>query len=153
MCFYQYLAFDFTQWEWWLVMVVSILLLTLVLYLSVRIICGRKKLDGGYFLRLFLVSILLIVAVEAVAAALAALADPLVLSSMFYVFLTIGFILVIRYLLTVPAVLPHAATGDKYWQWSLWITVISLFLILAIALAVYYVSNAFGHPIHIFIPG
>jgi len=134
-------------------MVVSILLLTLVLYLSVRIICGRKKLDGGYFLRLFLVSILLIVAVEAVAAALAALADPLVLSSMFYVFLTIGFILVIRYLLTVPAVLPHAATGDKYWQWSLWITVISLFLILAIALAVYYVSNAFGHPIHIFIPG
>ncbi|MHA1123794.1 MAG: hypothetical protein ACTSUW_06520 [Candidatus Heimdallarchaeota archaeon] len=147
------MAFDFTQWEWWLVMVVSILLLTLVLYLSVRIICGRKKLDGGYFLRLFLVSILLIVAVEAVAAALAALADPLVLSSMFYVFLTIGFILVIRYLLTVPAVLPHAATGDKYWQWSLWITVISLFLILAIALAVYYVSNAFGHPIHIFIPG
>ena len=133
-------------------MVVSILLLTLVLYISVRIICGRKKLDGGYFLRLFLVSILLIVAVEAVAAALAALADPLVLSSMFYVFLTIGFILVIRYLLTVPQVLPHAASGDKYWQWSLWITVISLFLILAIALAVYYISNAFGHPIHIFIP-
>lgn len=134
-------------------MVLSILLLTLVLYLSVRLICGRKKLDGGYFLRLFLVSLLLIVAVEAVAAALAALTNPLVLSSMFYVFLTVGFILVIRYLLTVPAVLPHAATGDKYWQWSIWITLISLFLILAIAYAVYYVSNAFGHPIHIFLPG
>lgn len=134
-------------------MVLSILLLTLVLYISVRLICGRKKLDGGYFLRLFLVSLLLIVAVEAVARVLAALTDPLIFTSMFYVFLTVGFILVIRYLLTVPAVLPHAATGDKYWQWSIWITLISLFLILAIAYAVHFISDAFGHPIHIFIHG
>jgi hypothetical protein len=69
---------------------------------------------------------------------------------MFYVFLTIGFILVIRYLLTVPAVLPHAASQDKYWGWSLIITVISLILILAIAYAVYYISNG---NIRIFVPG
>ena len=72
---------------------------------------------------------------------------------MFYIFLTIGFILVIRYLLTVPAVLPHAASGDKYWQWSIWITVIALFLILAIAYAVYFISDQFGPPIVIFVPG
>jgi hypothetical protein len=142
------------SWEWWLIMVISILLLTLVLYLSVRLICGRKKLDGGYFLRLFLVSILLIVAVEAVAEALAALTNVFIYASMFYVFLTIGFILVIRYLITVPAVLPHAASGDKYWQWAIWITLISLFLILAIAAAVYYISNAItGDGIVIFAPG
>ncbi|NHJ41246.1 MAG: hypothetical protein FK731_14535 [Asgard group archaeon] len=142
------------SWEWWLIMVISILLLTLVLYLSVRIICGRKKLDGGYFLRLFLVSILLIVAVEAVAEALAALTNFFIYASMFYVFLTIGFILVIRYLITVPAVLPQAASGDKYWQWAIWITLISLFLILAIAAAVYYISNAItGDGIVIFAPG
>ncbi|NHJ31780.1 MAG: hypothetical protein FK732_02850 [Asgard group archaeon] len=146
------MAFDFTSWEWWLIMVITLLLLTLVLYLSVRLICGRKKLDGGYFLRLFLVSLLLVVAVEAVAAALAALASIVTISSMFYVFLTVGFILVIRYLLTVPAVLPHAASGDKYWQWSIWITLISLFLILAIAFGVYYISGLFGPPIIIFVP-
>ncbi len=134
-------------------MVITLLLLTLVLYLSVRIICGRKKLDGGYFLRLFLVSLLLVVAVEAVAQVLAELTSIFVLSSMFYVFLTVGFILVIRYLLTVPAVLPHAATGDKYWQWSIWITMISLFLILAIAYGIYFISDAIGDPIVIFVPG
>lgn len=134
-------------------MVITLLLLTLVLYLSVRIICGRKKLDGGYFLRLFLVSLLLVVAVEAVAQVLAELTSLFVLSSMFYVFLTVGFILVIRYLLTVPAVLPHAATGDKYWQWSIWITLISLFLILAIAYGIYFISDAIGDPIVIFVPG
>jgi hypothetical protein len=134
-------------------MVITLLLLTLVLYLSVRIICGRKKLDGGYFLRLFLVSLLLVVAVEAVAQVLAELTSIFVLSSMFYVFLTIGFILVIRYLLTVPAVLPHAASGDKYWQWSIWITMISLFLILAIAYGIYFISDAIGDPIVIFVPG
>ena len=145
------LAFD--DWRWWLIMVITLLLLTLVLYLSVRLICGRKKFDFSYFLRLFLVALILVVAVEAVAQALAALVDLFVLSSMFYIFLTIGFILVIRYLLTVPAVLPHAATGDKYWQWALWITVISLFLILAIAYAVYFISDAIGNPIVIFVPG
>jgi len=123
------------------------------MYLSVRIICGRKKLDAGYFFRLFFVSILLVVAVEAVAQGLSMLTDLFLLSSMFYIFLTIGFILVIRYLVTVPAVLPHAASGDKYWQWSIWITVISLFLILAIAYIIFLISNATGTPIYIFIPG
>ena len=144
---------QFTQWYWWLVMVISILLLTLVLYISVRLVCGRKKLDGGYFLRLFLVALILVVAVEAVAQAISALLDLLILSTMFYVILTVGFILVIRYLITVPAVLPLAASGDKYWQWSIWITVISLFFILAIAYAIYLISNAAGQPIYIFVPG
>jgi len=143
----------FNDWRWWLIMVITLLLLTLALYLSVRLICGRKKFDFSYFLRLFLVALILVVAVEAVAQALSYLTSLFVLSSMFYIFLTIGFILVIRYLLTVPAVLPHAASGDKYWQWSLWITVISLFIILAIAYGIYFISGLFGSPIVIFIPG
>jgi len=148
------MAFEnFNLWYYWLILIVSLLLLTLVLYLSIRFICGRKKLDAGYFFRLFFVSIILLVGVEAVAQALASLTDLFMLSTMFYIFLTIGFILVIRYLLTVPAVLPHAASGDKYWQWSIWITIISLFLILAIAYIVYLISNAFGSPLYIFVPG
>ncbi|NHJ85055.1 MAG: hypothetical protein FK734_06305 [Asgard group archaeon] len=150
------MAFEFfSDWKWWLIMVISILLLTLVLYLSIRLICGRKKFDGGYFLRLFLVSILLIVGVEAVAQALAAITSPITLDSMFYIFLTIGFILVIRYLLMVPAVLPHAESGDKYWQWAIWNTVVSLFLILAIGYIVFAISHAFNpsEPIYIFVPG
>ena len=149
------MAFEnFNLWYYWLILVVSLLLLTLALYLGVRIICGRKKLDAGYFFRLFFVSIILLVAVEAVAQALATITDILVFSTMFYIFLTIGFILVIRYLLMVPAVLPHAAgSGDKYWQWSIWITIISLFLILAIAYIIYAISSAFGQPLYIFVPG
>lgn len=149
------MAFEnFNLWYYWLILVVSLLLLTLALYLGVRIICGRKKLDAGYFFRLFFISIILLVAVEAVAQALATITDILVFSTMFYIFLTIGFILVIRYLLMVPAVLPHAAgSGDKYWQWSIWITIISLFLILAIAYIIYAISSAFGQPLYIFVPG
>ncbi|MHA1629107.1 MAG: hypothetical protein ACTSXO_05665 [Candidatus Heimdallarchaeota archaeon] len=149
------MAFEnFNLWYYWLILVVSLLLLTLALYLGVRIICGRKKLDASYFFRLFFVSIILLVAVEAVAQALATITDILVFSTMFYIFLTIGFILVIRYLLMVPAVLPHAAgSGDKYWQWSIWITIISLFLILAIAYIIYAISSAFGQPLYIFVPG
>jgi hypothetical protein len=131
-------------------MIISLLLLTLVLYVSVRLICGRKKLDTGYFLRLFLVSILILVVVEAVAQALAALTDLLILSTMFYIFITIGIILVIRYLITVPAVLPRASSDEKYWQWSLIITVISMFFILAIAYAAYFIS---GGNVVIFVPG
>ena len=149
------MAFEnFNLWYYWLILVVSLLLLTLALYLGVRIICGRKKLDAGYFFRLFFISIILLVAVEAVAQALATITDIFVFSTMFYIFLTIGFILVIRYLLMVPAVLPHAAgSGDKYWQWSIWITIISLFLILAIAYIIYAISSAFGQPLYIFVPG
>jgi len=140
------------KWWYWLILVISILLLTLVLYITVRLICGRKKLDGGYFLRLFLVSILLIVGIEALAGALTALTDIFTLSSMFMVFVTILFIIVIRYLITVPAVLPVSSSGEKYWQWSIWITLVSLFFLLAIALGVYYLSDALGDPIVLFTP-
>lgn len=140
------------QWYYWLILVLSILLMTLVLYLTVRLVCGRKKLDGGYFLRLFLVSILLIVVVEAVAQAVDSIVFFLI-SSIGYILVTIGFILVIRYLITVPAVLPHAVSGDKYWQWSIIITIVSIVFMLLIATVVFFISDAIGDPIYIFAPG
>lgn len=149
---------NINSWEWWLVIVISILVTTLVLYLSMRFICGRKRLDAGYFFRLFIVSIILIVGVVAIAELLNFLVNlggafQYNFAPMFYVFITIGFIIVIRYLLTVPSVIPYKDySSDKYWQWSIWITIISLFMIFLIAFLVYIISNAFGHPIYLLTP-
>jgi hypothetical protein len=136
----------FEDWVWILILVIELLIVTLVLYLSMRFICGRKKLDGGYFMRLLLVSLILVVGVTAVAYAISALTNAF--APMFYVFLTIGFILVIRYLLTTPSVIPyHGHSPEKYWQWTLWLTVITLLLIFLINFLVVEISSALGNPI------
>ncbi|HUT81132.1 MAG TPA: hypothetical protein VMZ29_08010 [Candidatus Bathyarchaeia archaeon] len=137
----------FEDWYWLLILIVEILLLTLILYLSMRIITARKKLDASYFFRLFFVSIILAFGVTAVALALTYLTS-LIFAPMFYVFLTIGFIIIIRYLLTTPQVIPNTAySSDKYWQWSLWITVISLVFIF---LVVFLVDLLSGGSINLF---
>lgn len=138
----------FENWAWILILVIEILVVTLVLYLSMRFICGRKRLDGGYFMRLLLVAIILAVGVTAIAYAVNAITS--VFAPMFYVFLTVGFILVIRYLLTTPAVIPYREhSADKYWQWSIWITLLSLAMIFLIAFLVELISDAIGQPIDI----
>ncbi|MBD3191683.1 MAG: hypothetical protein GF308_13630 [Candidatus Heimdallarchaeota archaeon] len=138
----------FENWAWILILVIEILVVTLVLYLSMRFICGRKRLDGSYFMRLLLVAIILAVGVTAIAYAVNQITS--VFAPMFYVFLTVGFILVIRYLLTTPAVIPyHEHSADKYWQWSIWITLLSLVMIFLIAFLVELISDAIGQPIDI----
>ncbi|MCK5158524.1 MAG: hypothetical protein KAR08_05180, partial [Candidatus Heimdallarchaeota archaeon] len=117
----------FEDWAWILILVIEILIITLVLYLSMRFITGRKKLGASYFFRLFFVSIILAVGVSAIAYAISAVTNQFASAPMFYVFLTVGFIIVIRYLLTTPAVIPYRDhSADKYWQWSIWMTIISL---------------------------
>ncbi|MHA1211492.1 MAG: hypothetical protein ACTSSH_03430 [Candidatus Heimdallarchaeota archaeon] len=131
----------FEDWYWLLILIVEVLVLTLVLYLSMRIITGRKKLDASYFFRLFFISIILAFGVTAVAQALTYLTH-LIFAPMFYVFLTIGFIIVIRYLLTTPQVIPHTGhSADKYWQWSLWMTMISLIFIFLVVFLVDLISG------------
>ncbi|MCK5046256.1 MAG: hypothetical protein KAS22_06730 [Candidatus Heimdallarchaeota archaeon] len=131
----------FSDWYWLLILIVEILVVTLVLYVSMRLICGRKKLDASYFFRLFFVSLLLCVGVTAVANALL-LFTASFYAPMFYVFLTIGFIFIIRYLLTTPVVIPHQShSADKYWQWSIWMTIISLAIIFLIIFLVDIISG------------
>ena len=146
------MAFEnLAQWETWLVIVIQVLIMILVLYLSMRIITGKRKFTGGYFLRLLLVSILLVVVLVAVAGAIDyVITIAGIFGSMFYILMTIGFILIIRYLLCIPNVVP-AQSDEKFWQWSLWITVIAIFFLLLIAFVVYFISNALGHPIQ-FVP-
>ncbi|TFG01719.1 MAG: hypothetical protein EU542_06500 [Promethearchaeota archaeon] len=137
----------FEDWAFWLILVIELLLVTLVLYLSMRFICNRKKLDGSYFFRLFGVALILVIGVVAVALAIDQLTG-FMFAPMFYVFLTIGFILVIRYLLTTPAVIPYREYSlEKYWHWAIWITIISLLLIFLINFLVELISDALGHPI------
>lgn len=130
------------QWETWLVVVIQILIMILVLYLSMRIITGRRRFTSGYFFRLLLVSILLVVVLVAVAGAIDFVVTAAgIFGSMFYILMTIGFILIIRYLLCIPNVVP-SQSDEKFWQWSLWITVISIFFLLLIAFVVYFISDA-----------
>lgn len=141
----------FEDWIWALILIIEILVVTLALYLSMRFITGRKKLDGGYFMRLLLVAIILAVGVTAIAMAINAVANlGFNFAPMFYVFLTIGFIIVIRYLLTTPQVIPYRGdSADKYWQWSIWMTIISLLIIFLIAFLVELISGALGNQIDI----
>lgn len=132
----------FEDWAWILILVIEILIITLVLYISMRFICGRKKLDASYFFRLLFVSIILAIGVSAIAYAISAVTNQFASAPMFYVFLTIGFIIVIRYLLTTPVVIPYRDySTDKYWQWSIWMTIISLLIIFVIEFLVRMISG------------
>ncbi|MEA2070813.1 MAG: hypothetical protein U9O98_05925 [Asgard group archaeon] len=138
----------FEDWVVWLILAIELLIVTLVLYFSMRFITARKKLDGSYFFRLLGVSLILVVGVTAVAYAVDVLTQSF--APMFYVFLTIGFILVIRYLLTTPAVIPYRGHSvENYWQWSIWISVIALFMIFLINFLVEIISGALGNPIDV----
>ncbi|NHJ47110.1 MAG: hypothetical protein FK733_04910 [Asgard group archaeon] len=131
----------FEDWAWILILIIEILVLTLVMYLSVRLICGRKKLNAEYFFRLLIVAIILAVGVTAIANAIQALSGTFY-APMFYIILTIGFILVIRYLITTPAVLPHTGhSADKYWQWAIWISIITLLFLFLIIFLVDIISG------------
>ena len=51
-----------------ILLVIGLILTALVLYISVRIIAGKKNLDAGYFLKLFLVALIIYVALIAIVA-------------------------------------------------------------------------------------
>ena len=51
-----------------ILLVIGLILTALVLYISVRIIAGKKDLDAGYFLKLFLVALIIYVALIAIVA-------------------------------------------------------------------------------------
>ena len=142
------ISINFGQWEWWLVIVISVLVLTLTLYLSMRFVTGRKKLTAGYFFRIFFISIILLVGLVAVAEAIAqVLTLGFSFAPMFYILMTLGFVLIIRYFLTTPAVIPyHEGSSDKYWQWAMWITVISILLLFLIAFLVELISGLIIDP-------
>ncbi len=142
------ISLNLNSWEWWLIIVISILLLTLTLYLSMRFVTGRKKLTFGYFLRIFLISIVLLIGLVAVAEAIAQVLNlGYHFAPMFYILMTMGFILIIRYFLTNSTVIPyHEGSSDKYWQWSMWVTLISIILLFIIAFLVELISGLIIDP-------
>ncbi|MHA1557799.1 MAG: hypothetical protein ACTSPM_12810 [Candidatus Heimdallarchaeota archaeon] len=142
------ISINFDSWEWWLIIVISVLVLTLTLYLSMRFVTGRKKLTVGYFFRIFLISIVLLIGLVAVAEAIAqVLTLGYQFAPMFYILMTIGFILIIRYFLTNSTVIPyHDGSSDKYWQWAMWITLISILLLFLIAFLLELISGLFMDP-------
>ena len=56
-------------------LLVGLILTALVLYLAVRIIAGKKDLDGGYFVKLFLVALIIYIALIAISAVIGILGD------------------------------------------------------------------------------
>ncbi len=143
------ISINFDSWEWWLIIVISVLLLTLTLYLSMRFVTGRKKLTIGYFFRILLISIVLLIGLVAVAEAIAqVLTLGYQFAPMFYILMTMGFILIIRYFLTNSTVIPyHDGSSDKYWQWSMWVTLISILLLFLIVFLVELISGLIGEPL------
>jgi len=143
------ISLNFDSWEWWLIIVISVLLLTLTLYLSMRFVTGRKKLTIGYFFRILLISIVLLIGLVAVAEAIAqVLTLGYQFAPMFYILMTMGFILIIRYFLTNSTVIPyHDGSSDKYWQWSMWVTLISILLLFLIVFLVELISGLIGEPL------
>ena len=59
---------DFGDTTQLILLIIGLILTALVLYLAVRIIAGKKNLDGGYFIKLFLVALIIYVAVIAISA-------------------------------------------------------------------------------------
>ena len=64
---------DFNDTTSLILLIIGLILTALVLYLAVRIIAGKKGLDGGYFIKLFLIAVVIYIALIAIAAVIGAL--------------------------------------------------------------------------------
>lgn len=122
---------DLTDLTTWILLIIAIILVAIILYISARLIAGKKETETGYILRLLLVSLIVVVLVAvvigSVIGALGRLDPTNIFSSaaaqLIPVLIYLAIVYLIKYLL-----IPEKGDVTK-WNASIWIGVITLFLI------------------------
>ncbi|MHA1975619.1 MAG: hypothetical protein ACW98I_01830 [Candidatus Hodarchaeales archaeon] len=119
---------DFSDVETLLLLLIAIVLVTIILYIGARLIAGKKDSDTGYIIRLVLIAIIIVILVAVVIGAIVSAVSPLpFVSTAAYQLVPVLIYLAIVYLLKY-LLIPEKADSTN-WHASIWIAVITLFLI------------------------
>ncbi|MHA1973536.1 MAG: hypothetical protein ACTSW1_11115 [Candidatus Hodarchaeales archaeon] len=111
-----------------ILLIISIILLAIILYLGTRLIAGKKETDTGYIIRLLLVAAIIVILVALVIGAIVGVVSSIpfvneAAARMVPVLIFVAIVYLIKYLL-----IPEKGEVTK-WNASIWIGVISLFLV------------------------
>ncbi|MHA1226162.1 MAG: hypothetical protein ACTSPV_05400 [Candidatus Hodarchaeales archaeon] len=137
---------DFSDPVTLILLIISVILLAIILYLGTRLIAGKKETDTGYIIRLLLVSTIIVILVALVIGAVVGVVASIpfvneAVARLVPVLIFVAIVYLIKYLL-----IPEKGEVTK-WNASIWIAVISLFLVYlfnAITLELFNTTIIFG---------
>ncbi|MFX0172134.1 MAG: hypothetical protein ACFE9L_09450 [Candidatus Hodarchaeota archaeon] len=117
-----------------ILLIIAIILVTIILYIGARLIAGKKETETGYILRLLLVAVIIVLLVAIVIGAIIGAIgrlDPTRIFSgaaaqLIPVLVYLAIVFLIKFLL-----IPERSEVTK-WSASIWIAVLTLFLIYVI---------------------
>jgi hypothetical protein len=117
-----------------ILLIIAIILVAIILYIGARLIAGKKETETGYILRLLLVAIIIVLLVAIVIGAIIGAIDQLDPTNIFSgaaaqlvpVLVYLAIVFLIKLLL-----IPERSEVTK-WSASIWIAVLTLFLIYVI---------------------
>jgi len=111
-----------------ILLIISVVLVAIVIYISARLIAGKKETDTGYIIRLLLIAVIIVLLVAIVIGAIVGSVQSIpfiatAAAQLVPVLIFLAIVYLIKYLL-----IPEKADSTK-WNASIWISVITLFLI------------------------
>ncbi len=111
-----------------ILLILAIILVAIILYLGTRLIAGKKETETGYIIRLFLVAAIIVILVAIIIGAIVGSVSGILLvntaaSQLVPVLIYLAIVFLIKYIL-----IPEKDDVTK-WSTSIWIGVITLFLI------------------------
>jgi hypothetical protein len=111
-----------------ILLIISVVLVTIVLYISARLIAGKKETDTGYIVRLLVIAIIIVLLVALVIGALVGAISgiPFIATAaaqLVPVLIYLAIVYLIKYIL-----IPEKVDSTR-WNASIWIALITLFLI------------------------
>ena len=128
---------DFSNGIQVLILLIALIIVALVLYLAARIIAGQKEFTGAYFLRLFIVAIVIFIAVVGISALIGELGTlGQIFSPALPIIIFTVAIYIIKFLLT-----PATRGGHESLEASLWIALITFIAIYLLNYITYTLTN------------
>jgi hypothetical protein len=121
-----------------ILLVISIVLVAVILYIGARLIAGKKEADTGYIIRLLLIAVIIVILVAIVIGTLVGVVRDIpfiatAAAQLVPVLIYLAIVFLIKYLL-----IPEKAETTK-WNASIWIALITLFLIYLVnAIAIFF---------------
>ena len=111
-----------------LLLIIAIVLVTIILYIGARLIAGKKDSDSGYIIRLIVIAIIIVILVAVVIGALVGAVQgipfvEIAAARLVPVLIYLAIVYLLKYLL-----IPEKSESTN-WHASVWIGVITLFLI------------------------
>ncbi len=111
-----------------LLLIIAVVLVTIILYFGARLIAGKKNTDTGYIIRLLVIALIIVILVAVVIGAIVGAVNEIpFVSTAAYQLVPVLIYLAIVYLLKF-LLIPEKSESTN-WHASVWIAVITLFLI------------------------